>query len=84
MSEEGELKKRIHKAYGELDDGICHEECLPNIDKILDVMWSEFPKCSNCNFYVGDGEDGHCTLDDKVDSVGCPKDEWFLRWKGKQ
>jgi len=41
MSEEGELKKRIHKAYGELDDEICREECLPNIDKILDEAKKE-------------------------------------------
>jgi len=71
MSEEGELKKRIHKAYGILDDGICHEECLPNIDKILEMMWSEYPKQVDFD-YLG------WKFEDYLKKV----DEWFLRWKG--
>ena len=76
MSEEGELKKRIHKAYGELDDGICHEECLPNIDKILEAMWQEFPKKTEETFEEGYEYDHDYYDADAVDA-------WFLRWKGK-
>ena len=80
---EGELKKRIHKAYGELDDGICHEECLPNIDKILDGMWSEIPK--TISWHMENPEDmkgdGFVRIPYKEfwDLI-----EWVLRWKGKQ
>ena len=73
MSEEGELKKRIHKAYGELDDGICHEECLPNIDKIVAVMWSEFPIKTGENFCLNMADP----------SKWNELQDWFLRWKGK-
>jgi hypothetical protein len=81
VSEEGELKKRIHKAYGELDDGICHEECLPNIDEVLGVMWQEFPKKKLAGSVL-DKKGKTCKeiwMYDKMEV-----DEWFLRWKGKQ
>lgn len=77
---EGELSKRLNAhcfrcvASGKSD--------FEDVEKILDEAKQEFPKCSECHFYVGDGEDGHCTLDDKVDSVGCPKDNWFKKWFG--
>ena len=62
MSEEGELKKRLHKAYGILDDGICHEECLPNIDKILDEAKKEFEKALASGKSLTDYETAYANL----------------------
>lgn len=49
----------------------------------LEKIKNDFPECQGCTFYIADmNGDGHCTLDEKVDPVGCPKDEWFEKWIG--
>lgn len=55
---------------------------LKDFNDFINEARKEFSQCLYCEFYVGDGENGHCTLDDRVDSVGCPKDEWFKKWFG--
>lgn len=61
-----DLYFKVHEFYGQLEKAK-----------------QEFPKCHGCEFYVGDYDgNGHCTLDIKVDEVGCPKDEWFEKWIG--
>jgi hypothetical protein len=93
MSETEGVKGKLYTEIEEKQFDYSNIDILPNskvyvidtddLRKFLDEAKADFPKCPDCDFYVGDGEDGHCTLDDKVDPVGCPKDDWFRRWLGQ-
>jgi len=82
MSDEGELKKRIHKAYGELDDEICREECLPNIDKILDEAKKDFPFVNPNDHWFDDGfpHEDDTFGKDQLEEIN----KWFQKWFGHE